>query len=293
MNYRHAFHAGNFCDVLKHAVLAHVLDYMKQKPGGFRVLDVHGGTGAYRLDSSEAVRTGEWQTGIGRLLGPDAFRFSDAAADFLAPYLDVVADMNAGAGCDLGNMPPVVYPGSPLLALSLLRRQDALIANELHPVDAQLLSETLAGDRRVRVVHGDAYAAIKAHLPPPERRGVVLIDPPFESGEDWMRMVEGLQAATRRFATGTTLIWYPRKDLRIVEEFARMAADSVAERLLRVDLDICDSGIPDMLFGNGLLVHNPPWQLDKTLKQILPELVECLKIGPRAGFRVDWLKPAP
>ncbi|MFM2422099.1 MAG: Ribosomal large subunit methyltransferase [Pseudomonadota bacterium] len=291
MNYRHAFHAGNFCDVLKHATLALIIEHMKQKPTPFRVLDVHGGAGLYRLDADEAERTGEWRRGIGKIIGPGIAPPTNDVAAVLAPYLDVITKLNKTHGRDISRDDMLVYPGSPILAAALLRDDDALVANELHPTDSQLLARQLKSDARARVTAVDAYAAIKANLPPPSRRGVLLIDPPFEEPGEWDRMIAGWSEAQKRFATGTTVIWYPRKDIAAVEQFHRRATALVPARLMRVELDVADGRMPDMLFGNGLLIHNPPWQLDAGLKLLLPFLRDRLKTGPHARFRIDWLKP--
>jgi 23S rRNA (adenine2030-N6)-methyltransferase len=168
---------------------------------------------------------------------------------------------------------------------------DRLVANELHPADGLALAQHFDGDERVRVTRVDAYQAIKAELPPPSRRGVLLIDAPFEVGDDWDRMVQGLSNAQRRFATGTTVIWYPRKDLKSVVRFQGSCCDVVNSDLLLVELDVCDKRNSNMLFGNGLIIHNPPFRLDAVLKGGLPLLVERLKTGAGAGFRLEWLRP--
>src|SRR5207344_721439 len=201
MNYRHAYHAGNFADVLKHVVLALVIEYMKRKAAPFRVIDVHGGAGRYALTSVEADKTGEWQGGIGRLLGPDARPLPPDVARHLQPYLDAVRRENAGAALD-------VYPGSPAIALRLMRAQDTLIANELHPEERAHLTAAIGADRRAKVMALDAWVALKSLLPPKERRGIVLIDPPFEEARELDRMVEGLAQGLQRFATGIYLAWY-------------------------------------------------------------------------------------
>ncbi len=170
MNYRHAYHAGNFADVVKHAVLALVIEHLKLKPAPFRVIDTHAGIGVYDLTSEAAQKTGEWREGIGRLM---AAKLSPAAAEVLAPYLDIVRRLNPGGAL-------VRYPGSPLLARELMRADDRLVVNELHPEDQDELKRHFAHDPQVRVMALDAWTALKALLPPPERRGVMLIDPAFE-----------------------------------------------------------------------------------------------------------------
>ena len=212
MNYRHAYHAGNFADVLKHVVLALVIDYLKRKDAPFRVIDTHAGIGRYALTSSEAAKTGEWRQGIGRLIGADAEQLPSEVAQAMAPYLDAVRAANAP-----GEL--AVYPGSPLIARHLMRASDLLVANELHPEDAAALRATLGRDRRIKLITLDAWTALKSLLPPKERRGVVLIDPPFEEEGELARMVEGLDQALRRFRTGVYLAWYPIKDRKPIERF--------------------------------------------------------------------------
>jgi len=190
LNYQHAFHAGNFADVHKHAVLARILSYLKGKPAAFRVIDTHAGAGRYDLRGAEASRGGEWQEGIGRLLGRP---LPDEVKTLLAPYLDVVQNLNPGGT-------PRVYPGSPLLALALIRPQDRLIACELEPRAAAALKGVLR-DRRATVLAIDGWTALGAYVPPKERRGVVLVDPPFEEPADFTRLASALAAAHRKPAS--------------------------------------------------------------------------------------------
>jgi 23S rRNA (adenine2030-N6)-methyltransferase len=217
MNYRHAFHAGNFADVLKHAVLCRILVYLRQKPAAFRVLDTHAGAGRFDLAGNEASRTGEWRAGIGRLLTAS---LAPQAAELLAPYLDIVRQANSDAAnseqpnseqADSGG-PLRVYPGSPLIAQALLRSQDRLVSCELEPGAVTALGRHLGGDRRAKAVEIDGWTALGAYLPPPERRGVVLIDPPFEKPDEFSRLATGLTAAYRKWPGGSYMLWYPIKD---------------------------------------------------------------------------------
>ena len=185
MNYRHAYHAGNFADVLKHLVLALVIDYMRRKEAPFRVIDTHAGCGRYALGSIQAGKTGEWRGGIGRLLGPDSKPLPPDVAKVMRPYLDAVRAENPA--------PPLeVYPGSPLIARHLMREQDVLVANELHPEDHADLKSAIGRDRRVKLLALDGWVALKSLLPPKERRGVVLIDPPFEQEGEFDRLSGGV-----------------------------------------------------------------------------------------------------
>jgi 23S rRNA (adenine2030-N6)-methyltransferase len=280
MNYRHAYHAGNFADVLKHVVLALVIDYLKRKAAPFRVIDTHAGIGRYALASAEAAKTGEWRQGIGRLIGADAEPLPTDVARAMAPYLHAVRAANAP-----GEL--TVYPGSPLIARHLMRASDVLVANELHPEDAAALRVTLGRDRRIKLLALDGWTALKSLLPPKERRGVVLIDPPFEEEDELARMVDGLDQAFRRFRTGVYLAWYPIKDPKPIERFHTDLASRARPELLIVELMIRRATIADRLNGCGLIVANPPYSLATQLATVLPELSRRLAIGPGAGYRLD------
>jgi len=279
MNYRHAYHAGNFADVLKHAVLALILQYMTAKPQPLRVIDVHAGIGSYDLDSVEAGKTGEWQGGIGRVFGCE---LPPEAEALLAPYLDAVAALN-GPG-QLRR-----YPGSPLLARALLRRSDALVANELHAEDFALLKGALHGAPNTKALNLDAWVALKSLLPPPERRGLVLIDPPFEAPDEFVRLSAGLEEALSRFASGTYLIWYPIKDTREVSRFLLDVRGLGLKKVLNVTLAVCARGTNPGLTETGLLIVNPPYVLAGQLGRLLPILSTLMGSGPGAGYTLsDW-----
>src|SRR4051794_20129096 len=218
MNYRHAFHAGGFADVIKHIVLVRILVYLQQKPAPFRVIDTHGGAGLYDLTSEEARRGGEWLTGIARLMQA---RPSPNTASLLKPYLDVVRAFN----------PPNdlrTYPGSPLIARALLRLQDRLTACELEPGARKQLIEALRRDRQARVVDLDGWVALPAFLPPKERRGLVLIDPPFEAKDEFERLAAGFAQGFAKWPTGSFLLWYPVKSRRAADSLSRQVAETVA-----------------------------------------------------------------
>jgi 23S rRNA (adenine2030-N6)-methyltransferase len=279
MNYRHAYHAGNFADVLKHAVLCRVLAHLREKPAAFRVIDTHGGAGRYNLAGFEAGKTGEWRDGIGRLAG------ADLAADvraLLAPYLDAIAALNPGGGL-------TVYPGSPALAQALLRRQDRLIACELEPLQAAALAHSLRGDTRAKALAIDGWTALRAYLPPKERRGLVLIDPPFEQPGEFTRLIQELAAAHRKWATGSYMAWYPLKDVSEVAGFIRSLARLGIAKMLRTELIVENANPAESLRGCGLIVVNPPWTLPGELNILLPALSQTLSRGAAGGFKLDWL----
>ena len=277
MNYRHAFHAGNFADVVKHAVMALLIERLKAKETPFRIIDTHAGAGVYDLSGEAASRTGEWQRGIGRLYGGVA---DDALAGLLAPYLGAVRAANDGG-------PLRFYPGSPWIARHLLRRQDRLTAVELHPDDAAALAARFAGDRQVRTIALDGWLALGSFVPPKERRGLVLVDPPFEERDELERLVDGFREAHRRWPTGIYLLWYPVKDLYGIDRFrARLAASGI-RRLLRAELMVRDRSTPDSFNGTGLLIANPPWRFDDQLGTLLDRLVPVLADGAGATQAID------
>ncbi len=282
MNYRHAFHAGNFGDVLKHAVLALVIEHMKKKDAPFRVVDTHAGRGVYDLSSEEARRTGEWQEGIGRLFGRE---MPPEVSALLTPYLDAIAAENPDGAL-------LRYPGSPLLARRLLRPGDSLVANELHPEDAAALAALFARDRQTKVLALDGWTAVKSLLPPKERRGVVLIDPAFEEPRELGRLAEALAEGARRFATGTFLLWYPIKDEKAVARFRRDLGALGLDKLYAAELRVAPVRETGPLAGAGLIVLNPPFTLPDAAALLLPFLSERLSRGPGAAATFGWLTPA-
>jgi 23S rRNA (adenine2030-N6)-methyltransferase len=279
MNYRHAYHAGNFADVVKHAILARILAYLNQKEAAWRVIDTHAGIGVYDLAADEALKTGEWQGGVGRVR---TARLSSALRDFLQPWTDAIDLVNGGSDW-------LVYPGSPMLATSLGRRQDRFVFNELHPVDADQLAALYRADKRVRVTSKDGYITAKAECPPQERRGVVVIDPPFEADDEFDRMTQAMSDIQRRFAAGIQLLWYPLKDIAAVDAFHHKLRNGSLPKLLCVEQWLKAPGGEGPLTGAGLIVANPPWTLATDLRAILPELCKLLATGDGFGGRVDWL----
>lgn len=280
MNYRHGFHAGNFADVFKHALLALILGHLKKKDGAFRVLDTHAGAGAHDIGAEAAARTGEWETGIGRL---EQARLPPPVADLLAPYLDLVSETFATR--------PMIYPGSPLLAMKIARPQDRFVFCEKHPEEAKRLQMLTRRDRRVTVLPSDGWSALSTHVPPPERRGLVLIDPPFEDPREFQAIVDGLSLAHRRWATGIFVIWYPIKARRPVEAFIRKVAALEIPKILRTEIGLFPVERIDRLNGCGLLVVNPPWKLDEEWSLIGPCLADLLAIEGQGWCRTEWLSP--
>lgn len=277
MNYRHIYHAGNFADVVKHAVLVRVVEYLKRKPGAFRVIDTHAGTGIYDLSSDEAQRTGEWRGGIGRLLERPP---TGQAGALLTPYLEAVAAVDGGISH---------YPGSPMIVRRLLRSQDRLTALELHPQDAARLKACFSDDFQVRVIELDGWLAMKAHLPPKEKRGLVLIDPPFEAPGEFDRIVDHLSIAHRRWPGGIYLIWYPIKDRRAVNAFRASLKATGIPRILDIRLTVRGTSSEARFDGTGLIAVNPPFVLEDELAVILPALRERLAETDAAASSAEWL----
>ena len=255
MNYRHAFHVGNFADILKHLVLTLTIERLKQKDKPFRYIDTHAGIGAYDLTSEEARRSPEWEDGIGRIYNQTA---PENVAEILAPFFGAIADLNPQ-----GTLKS--YPGSPLLAANLMRMQDSLRLTELHPEDSQTLRERFKEDERVKIESRDGYEALAAYLPPPERRGVALIDPPFEDRDELAHMARAAMRAIERWPTGTFIFWRPLKDLENTQKFddglAGWLLDDMEmqpEKLLMADLWVREIVEPGPLCGAGVVVVNPP-----------------------------------
>ena len=275
MNYRHAYHAGNHADVLKHIVLARIFALMARKDTPFAYLDSHSGIGLYDLLGDEASRTGEWESGIGRLSGRDDL------PELLQDYLGVVSALNPDGGLEF-------YPGSPELGRRLTRPQDRVMLNELHPEDGRLLKANMAGERRIAVHQGDGWLLPRAFLPVPEKRGVLLIDPPFEQPDDLERCVTALDEAIGRMRQTVVAIWYPIKDRRQLKRFYQRLEKSSAPKLLRVELCVHPADTADRLNGSGLVIANPPWPLDEELRGLLPWLAETLAQS-EGSSQVDWL----
>jgi 23S rRNA (adenine2030-N6)-methyltransferase len=279
VNYRHAFHAGSFADVFKHAVLCRVLAYLCEKPAGFRVIDTHAGAGLYDLTASEASRGREWHDGIERLV---AARLPGAATALLKPYLDVVGALN-----DPGKL--TVYPGSPALVRAWLRPQDRLVACELEPQAQAALARYLQRDTRIRTVAVDGWTALSGHVPPPERRGLLLVDPPFERDDDFPRLAKSVAVAHRKWATGMYMLWYPIKGRTEPDALAKRLGRLGIPKILRAELMVSALADPTRLNGSGLILINPPWTLETDLKLLLPALLAILRRDAKARFTLDWL----
>ncbi len=282
MNYRHAFHAGNQADVMKHAVLAYLLDRLCGKAAPFFVLDTHAGIGLYDLEGQAAQRTGEAVRGIRRVLTG-----APALPDSATPYLAQLARLNGGELPADGMIRH--YPGSPILARGLMRVGDRLVLAELHTEDVETLRGHFRVDHQVAVHHMDGWLALKAHLPPKERRGLVVIDPPFEASDEYERMVAALALAHRRWATGIYLLWYPIKDRATMWHFHQMLEDTGIPKILAATLSWADDDRSDRLNGSGLIIVNPPWQTDEALHDLLPALHREMG-AVQGGTTCHWIR---
>lgn len=278
MNYRHAFHAGNFADVVKHIILTRILAYLMRKDAPFRVIDTHAGVGLYDLSGGEAERTGEWQEGIARLVERG---LPGAAGELAAPYLAATRAQNPDGVLRY-------YPGSPFIARHMLRSQDRLMALELHPEDAAALKENFAGDIQTRVTHLDGWAGMGTHLPPKEKRGLVLVDPPFEEKGEFSRMAASLGKAHRRWPGGIYAFWYPLKEPEAVETYVKALKAARIPKILRLELTIRPPSTPPRLFGTGMIVVNPPFVLEQEMAVLLPALADLLGEG-RGRWTIEWV----
>lgn len=278
MNYRHSFHAGNFADVLKHIVLLQILAHLSTKSTPFRVIDTHAGAGLYNLASAEAARTGEWRSGVAHIRNA---RLSTAAEAVIAPYREAVAAFSQDG---------MIYPGSPALIRRALRGQDHAIFNERHPETLAALREAVPAGARIGITGLDAYMAWKAQVPPSERRGLVLVDPPFEKPDEFLSMASGLEIMARKWASGIAMLWFPVKNTAMMREFETRATQSGFDKLLWVELHVDDIHVEGPLSGCGLLIANPPWTLHAELTALLPELSALLARSNKARWQLEWLK---
>lgn len=286
MNYRHAFHAGNFADVFKHALLARILVYMTRKDAPLRFIDTHAGVGRYDLTGDEAQRSGEWRDGVARLKGANP---PPSVAALLEPYLKALGPLDAQGRTK-------TYPGSPAIAQTLLRAQDRLALCELHPEDRAALVERMGHDGRLSIAQIDGYVALNAWLPPKERRGLVLVDPPYEAANELKRVAEALARALAKWPTGVYAIWRPIKDRREDARFVNAIAAIGAPNILQLELDVGPiaptANSPNPLSRTGLLVVNPPHVLIDEARALLPWLATLLAREGRGASSCSWLAPS-
>ncbi len=280
LSYRHAYHAGNHADVLKHLVLTQIFQALQRKPAAMCFIDTHAGAGAYDLHSREAGKVGEFRHGIERV-----WQQPEPPAA-LQPYLEVVRAMNSRLRGELR-----YYPGSPTLARQLLRPQDHMVLIELHPTDHKRLSETFTPEPHCRVELGDGYTLLKAFVPPREKRGVVLIDPSYELKTEYRDVVEALTTAYARWATGVYVLWYPLIAREQADKLLKRVIATGIRRVLGIEFALSAPITASGLWGSGLIVVNPPYQLDTEINQVIPWLRQTLHATSDAVCEARWLVP--
>lgn len=285
MNYRHVYHAGNHADVLKHIVLLRAFLHLQKKDKPFLFLDAHAGVGLYALWGDEALKTLEWQDGVGRFYDPQgqALTLGRESETLLAPWRAAIASVNSPG------QPLSHYPGSPGFACVALRPGDHILLNELHPQDHEKLADWAARDKRIMVTESDAAIAVKAHLPPPERRGFILIDPPYEQDDEARRALQMLRDGYRRFATGAFALWYPVTGDGLSDWLVKEARGLGLPKTLRVELLVRKALPEGGLAGSGLVLVNPPWPLADELAALGPALRDRLRQSEEARWSLDWL----
>jgi 23S rRNA (adenine2030-N6)-methyltransferase len=279
MNYRHAYHAGNFADVVKHIIITRIIEYLKQKDKAFRVIDTHAGVGLYDLLSPESTKTTEWKDGIGKI---DSAQLPDQVALLIAPWLNIVRSVNSDKTLKK-------YPGSPKLTRMLLRKQDRLSALELHKEDYKKLSAEFSDDYQVRIIELDGWLAMGAHVPPKEKRGLVLVDAPFEQAGEFDRLIDGVKRAHARWKGGIYALWYPIKDRKAVSQFHKDLRTLGIPKILAAELMVRGPTQTPSLNGTGMIIVNPPFPLIAEMRLILPILTEVLRTDAGASWWVNWL----
>ncbi len=276
LSYRHGFHAGNFADVLKHSVLIHMLEYMTQKDKPLRIIDTHAGAGVYKLSGPQAQKNREFDNGIGLLWETK----QQPAA--IAKLNELVRTVNNGEQLQL-------YPGSPLIAQTLMRAIDRLYLHELHPADFQFVRDAMRGDKRVKVLHEDGFAGLQALLPPPDRRALVLLDPSYEVKNDYQHLVKQIVQAHKRFATGTYAIWYPVVLRQRIDEMELALKKSGIKNIQLMEFGLHPDSFEHGMTSSGMIVINPPWTLWGAMEEALPWLVDTLGKDGQAFYRLEQL----
>jgi 23S rRNA (adenine2030-N6)-methyltransferase len=290
MNYRHHFHAGNFADVMKHALLLQLVRALQKKDKGFVYLDTHAGRGRYDLQRAAVgttqTRTPEWPDGIGRLW---SLISSESLPEGVSEYLNLVRQFDR----ETGNLEatPRFYPGSPRLVRRVVRLQDRLALAEKQPDEAAALRAEFSGERAVTVQEMDGYTALRAMLPPPERRALVLIDPPFEAQDEFAQIGAALAEGLRRFPTAVYAVWYPLTERARVERFFTLVRELQPPPTLACELEIAGELSTIKMRGCGLLIINPPWKFDADAKPTLTFLAKALAHAPGGGARLEWIEP--
>ncbi|EOI3553394.1 23S rRNA (adenine(2030)-N(6))-methyltransferase RlmJ [Cronobacter turicensis] len=276
LSYRHSFHAGNHADVLKHTVQSLIIESLKEKDKPFLYLDTHAGAGRYLLSGEHAERTGEYLEGIARIWQRD-----DLPAE-LEPYISAVSHFNRSGQLRY-------YPGSPLIARQLLRPQDSLQLTELHPSDFPLLRGEFQKDERARVERADGYQQLKSKLPPASRRGLILIDPPYEIKTDYQAVVQGINEGYKRFATGVYALWYPVVLRNQIKRMMNDLESTGIRRILQIELAVRPDSDQRGMTASGMIVINPPWKLEQQMATLLPWLHKALVPAGTGHTTLKWV----
>ncbi|UTO29176.1 23S rRNA (adenine(2030)-N(6))-methyltransferase RlmJ [Bartonella harrusi] len=281
MNYRHIYHAGNFADVFKHIIVTRIVEYLKRKEKAFRVIDTHAGIGLYDLSSLEAQKTGEGREGVQRFFSSP---IPEDLKELLCPWYNIINALNEG------KEERIFYPGSPVLIRQLLRKQDRLTAIELHDEDYRILAKKFAGDYQTKVLHLDGWLALNAHLPPKEKRGFILVDPPFEKPSEFSRLIEGLMKAYRRFPGGIYALWYPVKYDKKIKNFLHALYQTGIPKILQLEMRIRKSALPPTMHGSGMILINPPYLLEEEIKKLSSFLLTRFGQDKNAQITRKWIK---
>lgn len=276
LSYRHAYHAGNFADVLKHCVFIHTLEYMTKKEKPLRIIDTHAGAGLYKLGAGQPLKNREFDSGIGKLWG------DMVKPKLIIDYVQWVRRFNPGSNLSH-------YPGSPLFAQAIMRTCDNLFLHELHSSDWRLLNETIGNHKNIKVIDADGFAGMQALLPPPDRRALILIDPSYEIKSDYQHLVKQVIQAHKRFATGTFAIWYPVVSRQRIDEMEMALKKSGITNIQLFELGI-DADHPDYgMTSSGMIVINPPWTLWAAMEECLPFLKDTLCDTEKGFYRIEQL----
>jgi 23S rRNA (adenine2030-N6)-methyltransferase len=278
LSYRHSYHAGNFADVLKHSVQTFIIEALKQKPKPFVYIDTHAGAGRYDLTSEDSNKVGEYKNGI------ELIHSSKNIPQLIQPYLNVIHGLNTSTAIKY-------YPGSPLVAQQLIGRQNRMELSELHPTDFELLGQEFKNHRNIRIQKNDGYKALLGLLPPIQRRGLILIDPPYELKDEYNDAINAIKKAYKLFSTGIYALWYPVVDRMQIEQFCNQFKTLGIKKILRIEMNVREDSDGYGMTGTGMIVINPPWKLLSQMGEALPWLLQHLKQDQHANFKVEWLVP--
>jgi len=276
LSYRHSYHAGNFADVLKHSVQTLIIEALKQKPKPFTYFDTHAAAGRYDLSDDKSLKIAEFENGIKKIW------LQDDIPDLLLPYINIIQKLNPKGILKY-------YPGSPLIAKMLMPKQNRLDLTDLHPTDFKLLQQEFSNDKNIRVQQIDGYQNLKATLPPIQRRGLILIDPPYELKTEYDDSIKAIKQAYKLFSTGIYALWFPIVSRQKTELFCAKFRHLGIKKILRIELCVKQDSEEYGMTGTGMIIINPPWKLQEQLQQLLPWFTEKMKLDEQASYNVEWL----